>query len=71
MSHFVFIKFQRGRRNAGEGMDLLVRRKEAGTAQKLPFSMSLYRLPAEGVAKMRFGLKIWIKGVSSYLKDPD
>lgn len=37
----------------------------------LPPSLSLHRLPAEGVTKIKSlssHLKIWIKGVSSYLK---
>lgn len=45
-------------------MDLLVRPRQTGKEQKLPASMSLYRLLAEGVATIRPTLKIWIKGVS-------
>jgi hypothetical protein len=33
--------------------------------------MLLFRCPAEGVAQIRYELKIWIKGVSSELKDVD
>ena len=36
-----------------EGMDLLVRKEQAGKEKKLPSSMSLYRLLAEGVAQIR------------------
>jgi hypothetical protein len=32
--------------NRSEGMDLLVRQRQAGSGQKLPFSMPLYKLPA-------------------------
>ena len=35
--------------NASEGMDLLARQEQAGNEKKLPSSMSLYRLQAEGV----------------------
>lgn len=36
--------------DAREGMELLPRHGKAGKEQKLPFSLSLYRLLAEGVA---------------------
>ena len=42
-------------------MDVLARQGQAGKEQKLPSSMSLYRLPAEGVAQIKDGF--------SHLKD--
>jgi hypothetical protein len=65
--------------NASKGMDLLTRQEQAGKMQNLSSFMSLYRLPRESVAHIRSKLrvcvvcsclKIWIKGLSSYLKDP-
>jgi hypothetical protein len=38
--------------NATEGMDLIARREQAGKEQKLPFSMSLFRLPVEGMCTL-------------------
>ena len=69
--------------NASEGIDLLARWGEAGKEQILPSNMSLYRLPAEGVAQIkvmclpisRSRLKVWlpaskisISNGSSYFK---
>jgi hypothetical protein len=50
--------------NDSEEMDLLARPEQTGKKQKLPSSMSLYRLLAEGAAQikgMSFHLKIQIK----------
>ena len=44
--------------NASEETCLLVRTGQAGKAQKLPSSMTMYRLPAEGVAQIISRLKI-------------
>jgi hypothetical protein len=49
-----------GSQCSGEGMVVLARRGQAGREQKLPSSMSFYRLPAGG--------RIHIKGVFSHLK---
>jgi hypothetical protein len=70
--------------NASEGMDLLARREQASRQTAKPsFSVSLQRLPAEGVAHvggvssqlMRSGLKvsfstseIWIRSGSFHFK---
>lgn len=50
--------------NASEGTDLLARQEQAGKEQRLPSSLALHRLPAEGVAQTKavFScLKILIK----------
>ena len=39
--------------NASEGLDLLARGEQTGKEQKLPSFMSLYRLPAEGMAQIK------------------
>jgi hypothetical protein len=73
--------------NTQEVMDVLVRQVQSGKDQTLPSFVSLYRLPAEGVAQIRGGFsqlkwsqlktclfsvqKIQIKSMSSYLKVPD
>ena len=54
--------------NASEGMDVLARQEQGEKEQKLPFSVSLYRLPAEGMAQthityVSLHIKIWIKCV--------
>lgn len=65
-------------------MDLLAREEQVGRDQKLLSFMSLYRLPAGGMAQIKgmcqptlrlilkvWGFqaqKIWIKSMSSYLK---
>ena len=38
--------------NDGEGMDILVGQEQAGEAKKFLPSMSLYRLPAEGMPRL-------------------
>ena len=48
--------------NVSKGIDALIRQEQAGKEQKLP-SVSLYELPAEGIAH--------VKGVSSPFKGPD
>jgi hypothetical protein len=60
--------------NTSEGMGLLARQGQSGKEQKLPSSISLHRLLAEGVAQTKgvsSSLKIRIRDVSSYLKGLD
>ena len=55
-------------------MDVLVKQGHTVKEQNVPSSMSLYMLPAEGVAQIKgvsSCLKIQIRDVSSFLKDPD
>lgn len=52
-------------------MGLLARPEQTGKVQKLPSSMSLYRLPGKGVTHIKgvsSSLKTWIKSRSSYFK---
>jgi hypothetical protein len=53
--------------NASEGMDLIARQSKQAESKKFPSSMSLHRLPAEGVAQIKSlssCLKIQMKGVT-------
>jgi hypothetical protein len=54
MSQLVFSICQNSKEvefNASERMDFLARQEQAGKDQKVPSSMSFYRLPAEGMAQ--------------------
>lgn len=51
-------------------MDLPSRREQASKGEELPSFMTLCRLPAENMTLIRLELKIWIKGVYSYFKNP-
>jgi hypothetical protein len=56
MSQLVFSKHWRAEEvgsYASEEMDLLARREQAGQEPKLPFPVSLHRLPAEGMARLK------------------
>jgi hypothetical protein len=61
MSHLVFGRLWNlvEAANENEGMDVLARQRQSGKEQMLSHSMSLYRLPAEGMTQ--------INNVSSYL----
>ena len=55
---------------ASEGTGVLARREQANKEQKLPF-VSLHRLPAEGVVRLKVCLltsKGWIKSGFTYFK---